>query len=108
MPYDPNFPPDHQPLNGAPFRDQFNGLKDLVDALTAQVADLNSQLAAANAALAQTVTAAQVDTAIAAGSAGPLINFPQPNFTIHNPPTESDLSDMAAYFRLLYNALGRV
>lgn len=32
MPFDPNFPPDHQPLNAAPFRDQFNGLNDNIDA----------------------------------------------------------------------------
>jgi hypothetical protein len=43
MPYDPNFPPDHQPLNGAPFRDQFNALKALVDAQSAQLAAWQAQ-----------------------------------------------------------------
>ena len=28
MAYDPNFPPAQQPLNAAPFRDQFNALND--------------------------------------------------------------------------------
>ncbi len=45
MPYDPDFPPDHQPLNGAPFRDQFNALKAQIDTQAAQIADLQAQLA---------------------------------------------------------------
>lgn len=32
MPFDPNFPPDHQDLDGQPFRDQFNGLNDNINA----------------------------------------------------------------------------
>ncbi len=35
MPYDPNFPPTGQALTSAPFRAQFNGLKDLIDAVPA-------------------------------------------------------------------------
>ena len=46
MSYDPNFPPDHQPLNAAPWRDQFNGLKDLIDAQSAQISALQTQTAA--------------------------------------------------------------
>ncbi|MDZ4405526.1 hypothetical protein [Prosthecobacter sp.] len=42
MPYDPNFPADHALIEAPPFRGQFNGLKDLIDAI-------------------QTITAAQVD-----------------------------------------------
>ena len=56
MPYDPNFPPDHQALVAAPFRDQFNGLKALIDAQAAQLADLQAAQAAQQAhwdALAQ-------------------------------------------------------
>ena len=40
MPFDPHFPPDHQPLNGAPFRAQFNALNDQIAALQAQLAPL--------------------------------------------------------------------
>ena len=40
--YDPNIPADHADLTGAMFRGQFNGLKDLIDAI-------------------QTITAAQMD-----------------------------------------------
>jgi hypothetical protein len=42
MPYDPNFPADHALIEAPPFRGQFHGLKDLIDAI-------------------QTITAAQVD-----------------------------------------------
>ena len=45
MPYDPNFPPDHQPLNAAPFRDQYNALKVLYDAQQAKWDALAAQLA---------------------------------------------------------------
>ncbi len=45
MAYDPNFPPDHQTLNAAPFRDQFNGLKAIIDAQQNQIVTLQQQLA---------------------------------------------------------------
>ena len=40
MPFDPTFPPTSQPLVSAQFRDQFNGLKDLLDAQATQITDL--------------------------------------------------------------------
>ncbi len=43
MPFDPSYPPAHAPIESAPLRDQFNGLKALIDAI-------------------QTFTAAQVDS----------------------------------------------
>ena len=45
MPYNPNFPPDHQALAAAPWRDQFNGLKALIDAQAALIADQQIQIA---------------------------------------------------------------
>ena len=42
MPYDPNYPPTNAPIESAPMRAQFTGLKDLIDAIS-------------------TITAAQVD-----------------------------------------------
>ena len=55
MPYDPNFPPDHQPLNAAPWRDQFNGLKALIDAQQQQLAAQQAQLDAQAALLNQLI-----------------------------------------------------
>ena len=55
MPYDPNFPPDHQPLNAAPWREQFNGLKALIDAQQQQLAAQQAQLDAQAALLNQLI-----------------------------------------------------
>ena len=44
MAYDPNFPADHQELDAAPFRDQYNALKALIDAQQTQIATLQSNL----------------------------------------------------------------
>ena len=47
MPYDPNYPPTNAPLESAPMREQFTGLKDLIDAIpTPDVtqADLNNAI----------------------------------------------------------------
>lgn len=33
MPYDPNFPPDHSEIESLPFRNQFHGIKDLIDTM---------------------------------------------------------------------------
>jgi len=44
MPFDSNWPPDHAELDGGPFRDQFNGLKDLIDAQAAQISAQQTQL----------------------------------------------------------------
>jgi len=55
MPYDPNFPPDHQALAGAPWRNQFQGLKALIDAQAAQIAAQQQQLDAQAALLNQLI-----------------------------------------------------
>ena len=34
MSYDPNFPPTNAPLISAQWRDQFHGIKDLIDAVS--------------------------------------------------------------------------
>jgi len=46
MPYDPNFPPDHQQLDAAPFRDQYNALKALNDGLQVTVDSQQTQITA--------------------------------------------------------------
>jgi len=43
MPYDPNFPPNHQALAAAPWRDQFNALKALYDAQQVQIAAMQAR-----------------------------------------------------------------
>ena len=46
MPFDSNWPPDHSELDGGPFRDQFNGLKDIIDAQAALISSLQTQTTA--------------------------------------------------------------
>ena len=46
MAFDPNWPPTNAEVESAPFRNQFNSLKALNDAQAAQIAVLQTQLAA--------------------------------------------------------------
>ncbi len=58
MPFDPSWPPTNAELESAPFRDQFNALKALLDAQAALLTSLQAQiniLAAQLAALANLV-----------------------------------------------------
>ena len=45
MPYDPTLPVDHAQVVAAELRDQFNGLKSLIDAQAALIADQQIQIA---------------------------------------------------------------
>ena len=45
MPYDPTLPVNHAPIVAAELRDQFNGLKALIDAQAALIADQQIQIA---------------------------------------------------------------
>jgi hypothetical protein len=86
MPYDPNFPPDHQDLNAAPFRNQFAGLKALIDAVPASSA-MNDVLTANTAAL--------------------LTGVPPVNFTVSDPPTHDEVQAIADMVNALYVAMTR-
>ena len=46
MPFDPNWPPQNAEVESAPFRNQFNSLKALIDAQDARIAALEARLAA--------------------------------------------------------------
>ena len=99
MPFDSTLPADHAPVVSPELRAQFNGLKDLIDAQALQLTALQIQLA-------QCPTAAQVDTAIAAQSAG-LPTLPGPGFSFSDPPTQAELQSVGAYLSLLYAELTR-
>jgi len=51
MPFDPTLPLANSPLNSAVIRNQFNGLKDLIDALPAPPAETDPVFTASEAAL---------------------------------------------------------
>ena len=70
MPFDPNFPPDQQPLNAAPFRDQYNALNDLITDLP---------------------TMANVNDAIVSNTPRNCDNVAAFTGTFSNPPTAAEL-----------------
>jgi hypothetical protein len=51
MPYDPLFPPLNAPLTSLTFRNQFNGLHDLINVLTGDLVDMNDRMNALQAEL---------------------------------------------------------
>ena len=70
MPFDINWPPDHAELDGAPFRNQFNGLKDMVDAVP---------------------TSPEMASVIADNSASNVNGVMPLNLTISDPPTRAEV-----------------
>ncbi len=84
MPYDANWPPDHAELDGAPFRDQFNGLKALIDGLQNQCTDLNNQIQ----------TRPDVGT-IESDTSGATLPVAHLNLTVSNPPTQTEIQAIA-------------
>ena len=93
MAYDPNFPPDHQALNAAPFREQFNALKALIDDLQAQ--------------LATRPTAAEVDQMILQQSAGAVTHVEPSHPDISNPPTQAEVQTISNTLDALITELRR-
>jgi len=51
MPFDPNWPPQNAEVESAPFRNQFNSLKDLIDAQAALIVTQSAQITAQAAQL---------------------------------------------------------
>jgi capsule polysaccharide export protein KpsE/RkpR len=91
MPFDATWPPDHAELDGGPFRDQFNGLNDLITDLQNQVSALQNQVNTLQAALA--TRAPRVDGLAA-------LNIP-----FHDPPTQDDLQAVGDYSSSIVAAL---
>ncbi len=89
MAFDPTYPPTNAEIESAPLRAQFNGLKDLIDALPAGEVT-NAQLAAAI-----------LGTNNNSNSVATLDTAPQ------NPPTLDDYEMMRGKLNELINALRR-
>ena len=90
MAYDPNFPPDHQALNAAPFRNQFQGLKALMDAQAAQIATLQTQVA-------------QLQNALAGKATRTALGELDPGYS--DPPTYADLMAIQGFINDLVQQL---
>ena len=87
MAYDPNFPPDHQDLNAAPFRNQYNALKALIDAQQAQIAALQAQVTSLNAKA----------TAVA--------GIPTNDLTISDPPGVDEMNTLYDKVKAVINGM---
>jgi hypothetical protein len=74
MPFDPNFPPDHQELDAAPFRDQFNALKALNDAV---------------------VDGSALQDTFRANVSGSSLPVDYLRLTVSNPPTQAQMQAIA-------------
>ena len=74
MPYDPTKPQENTPLDAAEMREQFAGLKALIDELQSQ--------------LANRPTAAEVEQMILQQSAGAVTHVEPTSLDISNPPTQ--------------------
>ena len=98
MPYDPNFPPTNAELISAEFREQFQGLKALIDAQAATIASHTAQIASLQA---------QLDADIASTSSNSN-GVPNLGLSIgNNPPQQSEVQPIADKLDELINALRR-
>jgi 16S rRNA G1207 methylase RsmC len=88
MPFDATWPPDHAELDGGPFRDQFNGLNDLITGL-------QTQLNALTDALTNYSTTADMETEMFANTAGSVATLAKLNMTVSNPPTQAQMQAIA-------------
>lgn len=89
MPFDPNLPQPNTPADADQMRAQLNGLKDLIDALTAQLAAAEGRLT--NLESAGFVTQGDIDNAIA-GTASNVngVSILDP-FVASDPPLQSEV-----------------
>ena len=93
MAYDPNFPPDHQTLNAAPFRTQFAGLNDNINNVAIQVNNM--------------MTPDDITDAIGTLSASNVNTVQTLTLTISNPPTQAQVQAILAKLNDLINGLHR-
>ena len=96
MAYDPNLPANHAPIVSQELRDQFNGLKALIDAQQATIDAQQTQITAQQATIDGQQT--QINDVRAQANGAALM----PDLTIldtefHDPPTEADLEVFRNY-----------
>ncbi len=86
MPYDATLPVDHSPIVAAELRNQFAGLKDLIDAVP---------------------TSSAMATVLTAQTAGHCEYIPPPVLPVSDPPTQAEVQAIAQFVNDLYVALTR-
>ena len=94
MAYDPTKPANNAPVVSAELRNQFAGLKTLLDATQTQVNELP--------------TRDDVTDAITNAAAGPANDVSNLTLTISNPPTQLQVQTLVEKINQLLDALKRV
>src|ERR1041385_2550031 len=100
MPFDSNKPANGSPLSSAVMREQFNDLKALIDAQTAQITAVQQQVTQVQADLVAQLS----DTA--RDPWGQLPNL-DPNYQPSDPPVAADILWVVARLIEMNNALAR-
>jgi hypothetical protein len=98
MAFDPNFPADHSELDAAPYRDQYNALKALIDAQQAQIAALQTLVS-------QKASLDDVNQAIASNSPRNVDGFVFSSDDISDPPQKVEVEDIQSQLGNLVQAL---
>ncbi len=98
MPYDPTKPATGSPDSSAEMRDQLNALKALIDAQAAQIASLTAQLADVPNQIAAAISATS-NNSNGVGNLSLTIN--------NNPPQQFEVQPIADKVDELVNALRR-
>jgi hypothetical protein len=98
MAYDPNYPADGILIEAVDFRNQFAGLKALIDAQAAQIAALQAQVN-------QKPSLADVNNAVSSNSAANVDGFSLPGIGISNPPTQADVQAVQMGLNQLVSSL---
>ena len=105
MPFDSNLPVDHSQIVAAELRDQFNALKALNDAQTAQITTLTAQVAALQTTLNAKPSMDDVNAAITANSAANPSDITYTQMVPSDPPTKSDMQTVIEPLNSLITAL---
>ena len=100
MAYDPTKPVDDSLAIAAELREQFAGLKAMIDGLQAQIGDLQVQLA-------ERPTSYDVQQMILAQSAGALTHVEPLNQNVGDPPTQSEVQTVSSQLDALITELRR-
>ena len=102
MPYDPNFPATGAELVSAGFRNQFNGIKDLIDAVPAGPPGPQGEQGPPGQVSIETLNGA-IATTSSNSNAVPALDTPFTN----DPPTLADIEVLRAKINELVAALRR-
>ena len=105
MPFDPTKPANKSKLSSAEMRDQLNALKALIDAQAAQIATLTAQVADLQSQLNQKVSMTDVNTAIQQGASANSNNVITFTDTFSDPPTEAEMQALVDKLNELINQL---